>query len=54
MAQLCYDKYEHPLLWCETKRRAEEKRIAEERLALVRQRKLQTDLQKKRECFEVS
>lgn len=54
MAQLCYDQYDHPLLWCDSKRRAEEKRMADESLALVKQRKTQFEIEKLRECNEVS
>lgn len=54
MAQLCHDQYDHPLLWCEQKRRAEEKRIAEEGWILGQQRKEQALIQKQRDCNEVS
>lgn len=54
MAQLCHDQYNHPLLWCESKRRAEEKRIAEESTILVQQRKEQAETQKYRDYNEVS
>lgn len=54
MAQLCHDQYDHPLLWCETKRRAEEKRIADESWTLTLQRKEQKQAQKIRDCNEVS
>lgn len=54
MAQLCHDQYEHPLLWCEGKRRAEEKRIAEESWNLVQKRKVESEARKARECNEVS
>lgn len=54
MAQLCHDQYDHPLLWCEAKRRAEEKRIANESFQLVQQRKELKEAQKIRDCNEVS
>lgn len=54
MAKLCHDQYDHPLLWCESKRRAEEKRIANESWALVQQRKELNEAKKARECTEVS
>lgn len=54
MAQLCHDQYDHPLLWCETKRRAEEKRISDESWTLAKQRKELKEAQKYRDCNEVS
>lgn len=51
---MCHDHYDHPLLWCEPKRRAEEKRIAEESWHLVQQRKEQAETQKYRDYNEVS
>lgn len=54
MAQLCHDQYEHPVLWCESKRRAEEKRIADESWTLAQQRKEQKEAQKIRDYNEVS
>lgn len=54
MAQLCHDQYDHPLLWCESKRRAEEKRIADESWTLVQKRKEFNEAKKIRECNEVS
>lgn len=54
MAQMCHDQYDHPLLWCESKRRAEEKRIAKESWILGQQRKEQAQAQKQRDCNEVS
>lgn len=53
MAQLCHDQYDHPLLWCESKRRAEEKRIAEESFSLAQQRKEIKEARKAHECEEV-
>lgn len=44
MAQSCHNQYDHPLLWCEQKRRAEERRIAEESLAIAQQRKEQAQV----------
>lgn len=52
MAQMC--QYDHPLLWCESKRRAEEKRIAEESWTIAQQRKEQIEAQKHRDSNEVS
>lgn len=54
MAQLCHDQYNHPLLWCESKRRAEEKRIAAESYTIAQQRKEQAEVRKIHECNEVS
>lgn len=54
MAQTCYDQYDHPLLWCETKRRAEEKRVAEESWTIAQQRKEQIETQRQRDYNEVS
>lgn len=53
MAQLCHDQYDHPLLWCDAKRRSEEKRIADESSALVEQRKQRRETEKSRESQEV-
>lgn len=49
-----YDQYNHPLLWCESKRRTEEKRIAEEGWIVVQQRKEQAEAKKLRDNNEVS
>lgn len=54
MAQLCHDQYDHPLLWCEAKRRAEEKRIADESIVLVQRRRQQKESQKQRDTQKVS
>lgn len=54
MAQLCHDHYDHPVLWCEAKRRAEEKRIVDECWTLAQQRKEQKEAQKIRDRNEVS
>lgn len=54
MAQLCHDQYDHPLLWCESKRRAEEKRIADESWKIAQQRKELKEARKILECNEVS
>lgn len=53
MAPPCYNQYDHPLLWCEAKRRAEERRIAQETLDIVNQRKENEYLRKVREANEV-
>lgn len=54
MSELCHDQYDHPLLWCESKRRTEEKRIADESWTLACQQKNQQEkLQKIRERNEV-
>ncbi|XP_031633243.1 uncharacterized protein LOC116347013 [Contarinia nasturtii] len=53
MAQLCHDQYDHPLLWCAAKRRAEEKRIANESIQVVQQRKEFKEAQKIRDCNEL-
>lgn len=54
MAQFCHDQYDHPLLWCDQKRRAEERRIASESLAVAQQRKEEQDSYRTREIHEVS
>lgn len=54
MAQLCHDQFDHPLLWCESKRRVVEKRIAEESRILGQQRKEQAQVQKQRDYNDVS
>lgn len=54
MALVCHDQYDHPVLWCDERRRAEERRIANEGLAIVQQQKKQAETQKHREAYEVS
>lgn len=54
MALVCHDQYDHPLLWCDEKRRAEERRIATESLAAVERQKKQAELQRHHEANEVS
>lgn len=54
MALVCHDQYDHPLLWCDERRRAEERKIASEGLAIVEQQKKNTELWKQRERNEVS
>lgn len=54
MALVCHDQYDHPLLWCDERRRAEERRIASEGLAIVEQQKKSAELRKHRERNEVS
>lgn len=39
MTNFCHDQYEHPLLWCDDKRRAVERVEAQKSLVLVKQRK---------------
>lgn len=39
MTNFCHDQYEHPLLWCDDKRRAVERAEAKQSLVLVKQRK---------------
>lgn len=39
MAKYCYDQYDHPLLWCNQKRRSEERKIAVEGLAVAQYRR---------------
>lgn len=53
MAQHCHDQYDHPLLWCEQKRRAEQRRIATEGMSLVQHRKEEQDSARAREIHEV-
>lgn len=48
------NQYDHPLLWCEARRRAEERRLAQETLDIVSQRKENEHLKKIRETNEVS
>lgn len=54
MALVCHDQYDHPLLWCEERRRTEERRIANESLATIEQQRKEAELQKRREANEVS
>lgn len=53
MAQFCHDQYDHPLLWCDDKRRAEERKIAQESLSVVRHRRDEQEAQKVRDVREV-
>lgn len=53
MAQYCHDQYDHPLLWCDDKRRAEERKIAQESIAEARQRRQDDEAKKTRELREV-
>lgn len=39
MANFCYDQYEHPLLWCDEKRRLVERKDLNEGLREVKRRK---------------
>lgn len=39
MTSFCHDQYEHPLLWCDDKRRAVERQDAQQSLQLVKQRR---------------
>lgn len=54
MAKFCHDQYDHPLLWCDDKRRVEERRNARESLVIVEQRKEAQELKKARDVNEVS
>lgn len=53
MAQFCHDQYDHPLLWCNEKRRAEERRNARDSLAVVQHQKEVKEIQKVRDISEV-
>lgn len=50
----CHDDYEHPLLWCEGKRRAEEKKIVQTGLEEARRHKDEIRENKTKEVQEVS
>lgn len=39
MTSFCHDQYEHPLLWCDDKRRAVERQEAQQSQQLVKQRR---------------
>lgn len=39
MSNFCHDDYDHPLLWCDGKRRLVERQIAVQSQALLRQQK---------------
>lgn len=39
MTSFCHDQFEHPLLWCDDKRRTVERQEAQQSLVEVRQRK---------------
>lgn len=54
MALVCHDQLDHPLLWCDEKRRAEERKIADEGLATVQQRRKYAELKKHQDANEVS
>lgn len=54
MAAPCYEQYDHPLLWCEAKRRTEERRNAVETLEVVQQKKEREHFKKIQEANEVS
>lgn len=53
MAQLCHDQYDHPLLWCGEKRRAEDRKNLRESLELVQQQREVKEIQKVRDISEV-
>lgn len=53
MAQFCHDQYDHPLLWCDEKRRAEERKIAQDSLAIVRQHRENQESRKVHDLREV-
>lgn len=53
MAQLSHNQYYHPLLWCESKRHDEDKRIAEESRPLVQQCRELREAQKTCDCEQV-
>lgn len=54
MAVVCRHQYEHPLLWCDDRRRAEERKIANESFLAAKQRATDNELEKQREINEVS
>ncbi|XP_037943600.1 uncharacterized protein LOC119676432 [Teleopsis dalmanni] len=51
-ANFCHDHYEHPLLWCEEKKRLIERKNAEESLRMWRRRKAEEMARKEREKQE--
>ena len=53
MASFCHDSYEHPLLWCDDKRRAVERVEAKHSIAVVKQRKEAAQFKKIKDQNEV-
>lgn len=54
MANFCHDQYDHPLLWCDGKRRMVERQDAQLAMALVKQQKegvRQDRIKEQREVF---
>lgn len=50
----CHDHIEHPLMWCDEKRRLVERKNAEESLRMWRRRKAEEMARKEKEKQEVS
>ena len=50
----CHDHIEHPLMWCDEKRRLVERKNAEESLRMWRRRKTEEMARKEKEKQEVS
>lgn len=53
MASFCHDQYEHPLLWCNEKRKFEEQKVARAGLAEVKVRKEAERVKKVKDTHEV-
>lgn len=53
MASFCHDQYEHPLLWCNEKRKIEEQKVARAGLAEVKIRKEAERVKKLKDVQEV-
>lgn len=50
----CHDHIEHPLMWCDDKRRLVERKNAEESIRMWRRRKAEEMARKEKEKQEVS
>lgn len=53
-ATFCHDHIQHPLMWCDEKRRLVERRNAEESLRMWRRRKAEEMARKEKDKQEVS
>ena len=54
MGTFCYDHYEHPLLWCEEKKRLMERKNAEESMRMWRRKKAEEMARTEKDKQEVS
>lgn len=52
--EFCRDHYEHPLLWCDDKKRLVERKNAEESMRMWRRRKAEEVARKEKDKAEVS